>query len=171
MAHSSAAALEKLAPLHEQVIDYIIANPWAKKSHIATHFGYSESWLHQLMGSDLFRSRLFERQAQFSAHNTVVASQRLNEIAEKALQRLNNMLEAGSADVEDTRKIAEMAMKGLSLGGFASNPRGPAPVVNVTGNAQFVTVQRNILEDARRGMLSLPQEKQVSDAAVELPPG
>lgn len=153
---NSSQEVATLSVLHEQVIDFVIANPGATRQTIAQHFGYSASWINQLMGNDLFRSRLFERQAQLSGLNVVQTQGRMQELAELALTRLKALM--ASTDADDTRKIAELALKATGAPGFQPGPRGPAPTVNVAGNATFVSVPLEELTRARQRMLGKQTE-------------
>src|SRR5450755_4533251 len=55
------AAVAKLNYSHDGMIDLIIANRGISQNEIAKRFGYSASWVSQVMTSDAFQARLAER--------------------------------------------------------------------------------------------------------------
>ncbi len=46
---------------HQAMVDLIVANPAITQNEIARHFGYSVSWISQIINSDAFQARLAER--------------------------------------------------------------------------------------------------------------
>lgn len=46
---------------HDQIIDFIIANPCVSQNEIARKFDYSVGWVSQMISSDAFQVRLAER--------------------------------------------------------------------------------------------------------------
>lgn len=50
--------LKKLKPIHERMVDYIIAHPRVSHSQIAKHFGWNRTWCATIINSDLFQAAL-----------------------------------------------------------------------------------------------------------------
>jgi hypothetical protein len=54
----------KLNYSHDAMINLIIADPGISQNAIAARFGYSASWVSQVMASDAFQAKLAERSAE-----------------------------------------------------------------------------------------------------------
>ena len=63
---SSAAkqSIAKIGYSHDAMIDLLIANPTISQNQLAAHFGYTASWVSQVMASDAFQMRMAERREQ-----------------------------------------------------------------------------------------------------------
>lgn len=46
---------------HEAMADLILTNPAISQGEIASHFGYSQGWVSQVLGSDAFQAFIAER--------------------------------------------------------------------------------------------------------------
>ena len=55
------AEIAKVSYTHDAMIDLIVDNPRLSQNELAAHFGYSPSWISQVVNSDAFRERLAER--------------------------------------------------------------------------------------------------------------
>lgn len=53
--------IRKISYTHDGLIDMILAHPEFSQGQLAREFGYTQSWLSQVMASDAFKSRLAER--------------------------------------------------------------------------------------------------------------
>jgi hypothetical protein len=53
--------IEKVGITHDQIIDFLIANPGASQGEVARHFGYTQPWMSVIFNSEAFRERLAER--------------------------------------------------------------------------------------------------------------
>lgn len=142
----------KLSPVHERIIDWMVANPGAKIAEIAKEFGYSQSFIGQLVSSDLFRTRLNERYALVSAANALEVKDKLHKLATESLDRL--LLKVRVEERTDQiREVAELALKGVGV--IASRP-GPVPqVIDQSQQIHLHQVDKNLLEQARNAMLGL----------------
>jgi transcriptional regulator with XRE-family HTH domain len=58
---AAAGAIQKISYTHAAMIDTIIAHPEWSQNQLAEKFGYSASWVSQIMSSDAFQARLAER--------------------------------------------------------------------------------------------------------------
>lgn len=57
----AARGIQKVAYTHDAMIDLIISNPSISQNALAAHFGYTASWISQIISSDAFQARLAER--------------------------------------------------------------------------------------------------------------
>jgi hypothetical protein len=53
--------ITKVKYTHDAMIDIIIANPSISQNDLAANFGYSASWVSQIISSDAFQAKLAER--------------------------------------------------------------------------------------------------------------
>src|SRR5450631_61486 len=56
--------IQKVNYSHDGMINLIILNRGISQNEIARHFGYSASWVSQVMSSDAFQARLADRAAE-----------------------------------------------------------------------------------------------------------
>lgn len=62
---------------HKDIIDYVLSNPGVSQNHVAAHFGYSASYLSQLMVSDAFQTEFAARREKM-VDPVVAANVKLN---------------------------------------------------------------------------------------------
>lgn len=122
-------ALARLSHTHEQIINWLIANPERSLRQCADHFGYTQAWLSRLIHSDLFQSKLRDRQeAVFLAVAQDIPA-KLRGLADIAIERVCELV----AETENPDVIVDVFDKTLHRLGYAPssarNP-GPAPVQN-----------------------------------------
>lgn len=56
--------IQKITYTQDAMINLIIANPAISQNQLALHFGYTPSWISQVIASDAFQNRLAERTAE-----------------------------------------------------------------------------------------------------------
>lgn len=56
--------IQKINYSHDGMINLLLSNRGISQNALAAHFGYSPSWISQVMSSDAFQSRLAERAAE-----------------------------------------------------------------------------------------------------------
>ena len=71
---------------YDGIIDDILANPGTTVKDTAARLGRSPSTISAITNSDLFKARWEQRRAQFSMALDMHLSQKLAQVAEKALQ-------------------------------------------------------------------------------------
>lgn len=158
----------KLNAVHEQIVDYMVANPGARAADVAAFFKYSVSYINALSGNDLFKARLMERQALVSAASARAVAAKLEDLAAIGLQRLLEKVrvEENHSEIRDTVKLALQGTGHIS-------PKGVGPVhQNTSVNApaiHFHGVDKSLLESARAKMLGLSAP--VTIDASQLPKG
>lgn len=54
-------AIQKVRYSHDAMIDMIVENPWISQGELARNFGYTESWVSQVIASNAFQARLAQR--------------------------------------------------------------------------------------------------------------
>jgi hypothetical protein len=86
--------ITKVSYTHDALIDFIIANPTARQGEMGAHFGYSPSWISQIISSDAFQSRLAERKDQLvdpAIRNTI--EQNMQAVVRRSLEILLEKLD------------------------------------------------------------------------------
>src|SRR6478752_1876039 len=110
------AEIAKISYTHDALIDAVIANPASKQKDLARLFGYTESWISQIMSSDSFKVRL-EARRKVVIDPILIQNieERMEGVANQALAVIAEKLEAnGSADLA-TRAL-EITTRALGYG-------------------------------------------------------
>jgi hypothetical protein len=56
--------LDKVRYTHQDMIDFIIQNPWVSQNELAMRYGYSPGWVSNIMASDAWQSALASRREE-----------------------------------------------------------------------------------------------------------
>jgi transcriptional regulator with XRE-family HTH domain len=64
LAFAPKQAIQKVNYSHDGMINLLLTRRGISQNELARHFGYSPSWISQVMSSDAFQSRLAERAAE-----------------------------------------------------------------------------------------------------------
>lgn len=93
---------------HAAMIDVIVMNPMVSQRDLAAHFGFTESWISQILRSDALRELLAARKAELI--DPVVLQgieKRMEALAMQSLEILQENLQ--------TKRSADVAIKALDL--------------------------------------------------------
>jgi len=132
---------------HEAIMSYMIAFPHHGLREIGDYFGYSPSWISQLINSDLFKSKLRERQdAHYSKLSTTLV-EKLEAAANVGVEKLTDMMEKS----QDPKFIKESTSDILSRLGFGA-PKSPAGIQFNAPGAQVMMINSGDLAEARKIM-------------------
>ena len=149
--------IQTVRPHHNAIMDYILANPKARRRDVAVEFGVSESWLSQIINSDCFQNLLAQKQGEFFAEAIVPLGEKITALAHISVDR---MLEIAPfmGDTKEIRDNAQMCLK--ALGYTAPQGQAPAPgvQVNVQNNYQ---VSPEVLRQARAKIGNTNGEKRI----------
>lgn len=104
-------ALKKISYTHDGMIDLIIANPAISQGRLASHFGYSASWVSTIIASDAFQSRLAER-SQELVDPTIRASvkERFEGLVLRSMEILQEKLNKPADQIPD-----QLALRALEI--------------------------------------------------------
>lgn len=132
---------------HHAIIDRLIVEPTIKLSHLAAEIGVTQPWLSVVMQSDIFKEEYAKRRAE---HNAGVRERIIDKqlkITEKALNKLDDILD--SDDVED-RLVLDTAERTSKLLGFSPS-QGNAPQLTAEETERLVVreVAPGVIERAR----------------------
>lgn len=113
--------IKNLAPVHVQMLDWIIANPHRDYGELAAEFGYTRGWVSQIIHSDAFRALLAERQGEMFSDVRVSVKDRIVGLAHESLNRLTEKM-ATEQDTDKIRGAADIALKALGFGARSQSP-------------------------------------------------
>lgn len=155
------AALARLSTTHEMLMNWLVLNPEKSLRECADHFGYSQSWLSQIIHSDIFQHALKEKQLAIGLRVADSIPARLRKAADIALDKLTDHLEKN----EDPEFLLDATDKILHRMGYApASSRNPAgPPSGLGGNG----VQQNFFISA--GDLTAARELMQASAETALP--
>ena len=111
---------------HQDMIDFIIANPGVTQNVLAARYGYSVGWVSNVMASDAWQSALAARRAEI-CDPVLVASveERFKGITLLSLERLKQKLEAPQVSDNVVLRAVELGAKALGVGGNAAAVQVP----------------------------------------------
>lgn len=136
---------------HDSMIDYIIANPCILQDELAVIYGYTPSWISQVISSDTFQARLAERKDELT-DPTIRASieQHFKGLVSRSLAIISEKLDRPASQIPDHLALRSLELASRALG-YGARP-DPAPVqVNVI----------NHLEDLGANLVQLLHRKKV----------
>lgn len=155
--------IAKLRYTHDAMVDLIIANPAISQNDLARHFGYSASWVSQVIASDAFQTRLAERSEEL-VDPTIRATvkDRFEALVLRSLDILRQKLDRPTADIPD-----QLALRTLDI---ASRAAGYGAKVEAT--KVEVNVHQN-LEVLGENLVRLLHRKKVEviEVSAGVPPG
>lgn len=120
-------AIAKISYTHDGMIDLLIAQPAISQGALAAHFGYSQSWVSQVIASDAFQSRLAERKDEL-VDPTLRATieEQFKGIVHRSIQILQEKLAQPSAVISDNLALRAMEIASRAAG-YGGKPEAPAP--------------------------------------------
>lgn len=119
--------LDKIRYTHEDMIDFIIANPGCSQGDLAIRYGYTQSWVSLVMSSDAWKSAMAKRREDL-VDPTLLATvqERFAAMTERSLARLMEKLEAPQVSDNVVLKAVELGAKAMGVGGNAVSQPAPA---------------------------------------------
>ena len=147
------AEIARLNTTHEMLMNWLVLNPERSLRECADHFGYTQSWVSQIIHSDIFQHALKEMQLAIGLRVADSIPARLRKVADIALDKLTTHLESN----EDPEFILDATDKILHRMGYApASARNPAGSPsgnsitqnNFTINAADLTAARELMQVA-----------------------
>ncbi len=110
-------AIQKIGYSHDGMINMILANRGISQNQLAAHFGYSPSWISQVMSSDAFHARLLERAAELE-DPTIMATieDGLKGMAARSMEILKEKLDQPSSVIPDNLALRTLELATRALG-------------------------------------------------------
>lgn len=117
----------KIGYSHQDMIDFIIANPGVTQNALAARYGYSVGWVSNVMASDAWQSAMAARRAEIVDPALVATvEERFKGITLLSLTRLQQKLEAPQVSDNVVLKAVELGAKAMGVGGNAPPAAPPA---------------------------------------------
>lgn len=128
---AASAQIAKVNWRHEQIVDWMLANPKARQSECADEFGVTEAWLSTIINSDAFieyRARRYALHQKMLSESTI---ERVEGLAQLGVEVLSARIEAEreSIPLGIVKESADMALKACGFG--AKTAGGAAVEVNI----------------------------------------
>jgi hypothetical protein len=115
---------------HDDMVDTIVANPVISQNELAARYGYTASWVSQIITSDAFQARLHERREELT-DPTIRATmkERFEALIMRSIEILNEKLNKPSDKVSDQLVLQTLGLASRSAGyGARVETPSPAPV-------------------------------------------
>lgn len=110
-------AIQKVRYTHDAMIDLIIANPAISQNELALHFGYSPSWISQIIAADAFQSRLAERTKDLvDPMIRVSVEERFKSLVLRSLEILAEKLSKPSHQIPDQLALRTLEVSARAVG-------------------------------------------------------
>lgn len=157
------AAIARLSTTHEMLMNWLVLNPEKSLRECSDHFGYSQSWLSQIIHSDIFQHALKEKQLAIGLRVADSIPARLRKAADIALDKLTDHLEKN----EDPEFLLDATDKILHRMGYAPasarNPAGPPSGNHIQQNvfisAGDLSAARELMQLSAESVMPLPGER------------
>lgn len=125
--------LGKVRYSHLDMIDYLISNPGCSQNELALRYGYTPSWISNIMASDAWKSMFAARRADLvDPVITQTIEERLEAMAARSHERIMEQLDKPDCPANVALKAFELGAKAMGLG---QQPPAPPPVVDLSALA------------------------------------
>ena len=105
---------------HDAMIDLIIAHPELNQGQIAAHFGYTESWISNILASDAFQAKMAARREELiDPELAATIKERFQALVVQSLKVLQAKLNQPQVSDQVAIRAAELGAKALGIGGHA----------------------------------------------------
>lgn len=118
--------ITKVRYSHQDMIDFILANPGCTQNLLAARYGYTPAWVSTVMSSDAFKAAFAARRAEVvDVELIATVKERFEGLTQRSLQRLAEELDKPGCKPEVMLKAAELGAKSMGIGGHAAPPAPP----------------------------------------------
>lgn len=119
--------VKKMSYTHTDLIDFIIANPGVSQGALAARYGYTQSWISNVMASDAWKSAMAARREELVDPTLVMSiNERFAALTEKSLEVVMTKLSAPQVSDNVALRALELGAKALGVGGNAAPPAPPS---------------------------------------------
>ncbi len=150
---AKAPMLQGLNHRHQQIINWLIANPHRGLGECAKDFGYSQTWISQVIHSDAFQALYQARCQQLGVAVVHTIKDEITNTAAMAMAAIRKRIETGVASEKLLLGTTKTVLDTLGY------TRGAAPQVQVNAAApvQVTVVDKAALINARERAASARQ--------------
>lgn len=127
----AAQGIKKVHYTHDAMIDILIGHPSISQNDLAAFFGYSASWISQVLNSDAFKARLAERRGEIIDPTlTATFEEHLKGMAARSLAILEEKLNGPANLIPDNLALRTLELSTKALG-YGARVESPPVQVNV----------------------------------------
>lgn len=156
-------ALDKVRYTHVDMIDFIIANPTVSQGALAARYGYTQSWVCNIMASDAWQSQMAARRDEIVDPALKLSiEERFKGLTVRSLERLMEKLDAPAVSDTTLLRAAELGAKALGVGGNAP----PPPAANQDHLARLADRLIELQSRVRTATL-IPEGVTIENSAVQ----
>lgn len=113
-------AVAKLRYSHTDMIDFIISNPGISQGALAARYGYTQSWICNVMASDAWQSAMASRREEIvDPQLKLTVDERFRGVTIRSLERLMEKLDAPVVSDQVVLRAVELGAKAMGIGGNA----------------------------------------------------
>lgn len=147
-------AVRRVNYSHKAMIDLILANPGISQNAVAAHFGYSASWVSQVMSSDAFQTAFAERSAEIIDPSLrLTIEERFKGMVNRSMEILMEKLSLPAHQVPDQLAVRVFEASSRAAGYGA---RTETPVAPVNVNIHLEEMGANLTRLLQRKREELP---------------
>lgn len=156
---ASKPAIQKVNYSHDGMINLILAHRGISQNQIAAHFGYSASWVSQVMSSDAFQAKLLERAAEIEDPTLrATVEETLKGLVSRSMEILKEKLNNPAASVPDNLVIRTLELSTRALGYGAREP--PVVQINIDNHLEQLGGRLTNLLATKKAEASQPVSEQ-----------
>lgn len=118
--------IAKIRYSHQDMIDFILANPGTTQRALAMRYGYTEGWICNVMASDAWQAAFAARRTELVDPALLLTiEERMRGITVRSAERLMEKLDAPQVSDQTVLRAFELGAKAMGVGGHAG-PKEPA---------------------------------------------
>jgi len=158
--------LQDLSHRHQGIIDWLVMNPDKSLGDCAAFFNYSQTWLSQIVHSDMFQAAY---QEQCRARHTLAVhtiTSEMGGLAALAIEKTREKLEIGGPSERFLGDTLRTSLQALGYGGGNGNGNGNTSPVNIHVDARTIIAAR----ERAAGLLEGTTEVKISREFLGGPP-
>lgn len=136
--------LAKLRYSHIDMIDFIIAHPEVTQNDLAARYGYSASWVSNIMASDAWQAQFAKRRGELVdpglAHTV---DERMRALVLRSQERLMEKLNQAVVSDNTILKALELGAKSIGMGQEKTPPAAPNDALERLAN-RLIDLQSSV---------------------------
>lgn len=125
-------AIQRVSYTHQDMADFILANPAVAQHQLAARYGYSVAWVSTVINSDAFQVYLASRRAEFVDPTLLMTvEERMRGVTVRSLDVLQEKLSLPVSQISDELALRAATMGSKALGMGIQAPAPPPPSANL----------------------------------------
>lgn len=156
--------LARVRYTHLDMIDFLLAHPEADQNTLALRYGYSASWVSNIMASDAWRAQFDKRRSELvdpGLSHTI--EERMRGLVLRSQTVLMEMLDKPACPPNVALKAMELGARSLGLGLPQTNPTATVDLGALAD--RLVSLQSRVRERTYDGEASIEADEVPQDAS------